>query len=438
MKKITYSIISLLLLLTYSCVDEDKDIFDLPASERMNKAIRDSRAALVAAENGWLVDYYPEANQKLGGFAMICKFHENGTVDVVCDVATNVAERVAITSEYDVLAEQGPVLSFNTYNEVMHYFSEPKSSSDIDGHLGDYEFVIQEITADKIVMKGKKHGNRAVFRKLASDVDHTTYLKEVEDTYYASSSYGTFRFIVNGTQAGEASVDERTFNLGFSVDGQDYTAKLPYAFTDKGIRLYEPLEFDGVVFENFVWDETNGKFVCTDENVNVAFEGFFPEGYELKYSDFLGKWNLSCYATSASRLDNFEVTLTRKKNNATFNLVGDIFPGPVEILFDSTKGTISFLGGKVIFEHDNGDVTKALAYSRNSGYLSTSLTYGLNGIWNKDKENISIAFVDNGKWVTRVADGIYLRRFDSAGGTVSHTYPYGYRFSTITLTKIND
>ena len=68
MKHLLY--IPAILLLLAACVPVIEDAFDASASERTAARQRELKATLTAAPNGWLVDYYPDKNAALGGYAM--------------------------------------------------------------------------------------------------------------------------------------------------------------------------------------------------------------------------------------------------------------------------------------------------------------------------------------------------------------------------------
>ena len=92
-----------------------------------------------------------------------------------------------VSSLYSVKSEQATMLSFDTYNYLVHYFGQPQGSmaDDPNGTLGgDYEFVISDATADRIELKGKKYGNRIVMKAFSADQTWKQYLtriKKVED-----------------------------------------------------------------------------------------------------------------------------------------------------------------------------------------------------------------------------------------------------------------
>ena len=82
---------------------------------------------------------------------MFMKF-KSGKAYVSSDIAPG---SMVTSSSYDVISDRGPVITFNTYNMIMHYLASP-SMSNVEGEQGDYEFVITKTTQDSIYVKGKK------------------------------------------------------------------------------------------------------------------------------------------------------------------------------------------------------------------------------------------------------------------------------------------
>jgi hypothetical protein len=445
MKKITYLVLLATVFFMNACVEDHKDIFDEPASIRMQHAISEYKDLLASSSNGWLADYYPEANHSIGGYAMHLNFSSNGTVDVSCEIATNAKAGEVKNSQWDIISDRGPVLSFTTYNPVMHYFSEPYSS-DVDGRYGDYEFVIMKAEGDVVEMKGKKHGNKLVLRKNTTGVVPTDYFNQIAVLDDKLSEFGMFNFALNGTRIGMTAVVDRTFTIGYKDgDNEDQTVKVAYTFTPTGIRLYEPFEFKEIAMQNFTWNAAEEKYVCTDAGVNAFFDVYFPEDYQLRYGEFIGKWHWQFHGASTTAWEYADVEVIQKKKNATYTLIcPEIFSfSGIEISFDAQKGIISILNQNADKDAATGYDVRVCAYDRAAGYLSTGSTgpIGIVGIWNKDANGVrSINFVDNGKWVTYKPNGILLRLYNGSTSMGNYTTNIngGYRFNDITMTKIDD
>jgi hypothetical protein len=443
MKKIVYLSMLVAVFVLNAC-KEDNGIFEESASIRLENALNEYRELLAGSTNGWFGAYYPEEDHKIGGYAMFLKFNSNGNVEISCEIATNAPAREVKTSQWEVIAEQGPVLSFASYNPVMHYFSEPYAS-DVDGRMGDYEFVVMKASQDTIELKGKKHSNRFILWRNTGNIDPQTYFAQVTKTENDLSEFGMFSFVLKGTRIGVTAVIDRTFSIGYKdEDNADKIVKVAYAFTPDGILFYEPFIFQEVSMQNFKWNAAEEKYVCTDSGVDAFFDVYFPADYELRYGDFLGKWNIQYHGASTTTWVNAVVEFEGKKKNATYTMVcPEIFSFPgIEVSFDAQKGIISILNQNAAKDEDTGYDIRVCAYDRVAGYLNTGSTgpVGIVGNWNKDAGGVrSVSFVDNKVWGTYHPNGILLRLYSGSTSMGNYTANIGdYRFTDITITKIEE
>ncbi len=445
MKKLAYLSILVTLFLMNGCLHDFKETFDETASNRMQNALDDYQKLLVSSENGWFADYYPESKYAIGGYAMFLKFKPDGTIDLSCEIATNAPGGIVKTSQWEMISDQGPVLSFVTYNPVMHYFSEPYPT-DVDGRAGDYEFIVLKAGQDTIEMKGKKRENRFILRRNKENLDPKTYFSDVSKMEEKLSEFGMFSFVLNGTRIGMTSVIDRTFSIGYKDENnEDKIVKVPYTFTPTGIRFANPFVFKDVSMQNFTWDAKSEKYICSDPGINAYFDIYFPDDYQLRYGEFIGKWNIRYHGASTSVWVNEVVEIVQKKKNATFTMAAPkLFawqPG-IEISFDSQKGIISILNQNAGKDPATGHDVRVCSYDRSAGYLSTATTgpIGIVGKWNNDAGGTrSITFVDNGKWITYKPNGFLLRLFKGSTSMGNYTTNVtDYRFNDITITKIKE
>ena len=187
MKKIIFSIqILLATLMLTSCLHDDDVVFDEPAAQRVEKAVKADITLLESANNGWQLHLWTEAGYEGGGYTYLMKF-KDGKVTVASDIAQ---PQETSSSSYDVIKDMGPVLTINTYNKIFHMLSSP-SQMDGDGHGQDYEFIIQRTTNDSIFLEGKKFHNKMVMTRLKDDVNWQNYVtsmqkvaEEVKQNYY--------------------------------------------------------------------------------------------------------------------------------------------------------------------------------------------------------------------------------------------------------------
>jgi hypothetical protein len=273
MKHIKYLMLLMsVLLLATACQREEDNIFSDTPEARMQKAIAEYKTLLTGSSDGWLMDYYPEKNHSTGGYGMYAKFNTDGTVGVACEIKTNLNAFTSASSEWDITGEQGPLLTFYTFNEVMHYFSDPKQS-DIDGLGGDYEFTVMRAVQDTIVLKGKKNYNKLVMYRVKSGQDPIEVLKQSAAMTDLVAGANNFKILKNGAQVATTAQVSNVRVLRFTskdADNKDVTESITYTFTPTGIRLYEPVVVEGVALNAFSWDDETKTYTATDANVELV------------------------------------------------------------------------------------------------------------------------------------------------------------------------
>jgi len=270
MKKILYLILISSLICSYSCLKEDEDLFDKSPAERMDEAIANCNNILNSAPNGWVMQYYAGDNPMVGGYTYICSF-KDGKVTVSSELEIEdfkVGDEVE--SLYKISPEQSIVLSFDTYNKLLHYFATPSQGAP-NGMKSDYEFIVKEVTASKIVLAGKKRGKTIVMTPFPANADKKAYLEKINKMSADAVSSGMKLFI----DGQEYAITNSNRNYTITYTEKDVTKKISiaYIYTETGIQLYEPITIAGKTMQNFRYDDPD-KLVCTDSGVDayIKFE----------------------------------------------------------------------------------------------------------------------------------------------------------------------
>lgn len=388
-----YKITLLLGLFTFaSCSPEVDDLFDQTAAKRIDETIAQDLAVLRGAANGWVMEYYPSKDLAYGGYTMLVSFGEDGKADISCDLFT--ADKVS-SGEYEVKQSAGPMLTFDTYNEVFHFFSEPANPLGIgrtgEGMAGDYEFLILEATPEKVVLKGKKTGIKAVMTPLSSSQTWVEYLTAVRLT--ARKAYPAAYDVKIG---GEVAYTVRQYLHLFTLvnlDGSE--VGMPFVYTPDGIKFYEPITIGGVEVQSMTWNDS--EMAYTSNNVTIAAQPL-PAGYK-PYEAFLGDYTFYYNRTA-------QVSITEDLFNASFIMRG--FPYDLRLTYNADSGTIGLtsqlLSGSIYL----------CPWALNAGGSLTNLTgAGLIGTLN---DNGIIMFRDNGVW-GKVTDSFIAYDF-SAGASI--------------------
>lgn len=275
MKKLIYFLLLVPFITFQSCLKDEEDIFDESSSARVNALIEEYREVLTAPANGWAMQYYPESNQAFGGINILVKFGEDGIATITNEGGYDENGVSSANSLYDLLAEAGPVLTFNTYNPYIHIFADPNPNltGSIDGFKGDYEFVIVSATPEKIEMKGKKTENVIVMIALDADMTWENYLSKVYEVSDASQAPDYQLYI--GTEAIGTSHDDVKFAFDWAEGEEIKTVETSFVYTPVGIKFYQPLTIKGKEIQNFTFNSTTEAFECTD-GVDAKIKLVFP------------------------------------------------------------------------------------------------------------------------------------------------------------------
>ncbi|MBQ1706447.1 MAG: DUF4302 domain-containing protein, partial [Clostridia bacterium] len=154
----------------------------------MQEVLDKTKAALTGNENGWALDYYPNRKLEYGGIAYAIQF--KGTEATVYSQKSEKSE----TSLYKLTNDDGPILSFDSYNSLMHAYATP-SSSEYEAKDGDFEFIIMDVQNDLITLKGKRSGVMMYMHRLSQPANE--YIDAVKKIGEKMQS-GKYAFVING------------------------------------------------------------------------------------------------------------------------------------------------------------------------------------------------------------------------------------------------
>lgn len=314
-----------------SCDNTQDLIFDESAAERLESSKADAIETLTADGGLWAMEYFANTDEQ--GYVMLVRFNKNGSVTVSGDhvwIEGNnyVSKFTQDTSLWDIVSDNGTVLTFNTYNNVFSVFADPanivgpnaptnpdRDDADIDetgfGHEGDYEFMI--LTSDDpntVRLYGKKRGLYTYLRKLDTNTDEEEYFNQLNATKDCFSS--KFPSLVLTDAAGltyemtdlvksTPSVFPRNQEIGgklYEGDAITQTTSGCGVFTMQGFRLSKPLTVkraDESEFEiyDFKWD-ANGFLVDEENGFTIGapspVENFTKNKWKVNLATLTGKY----------------------------------------------------------------------------------------------------------------------------------------------------
>lgn len=284
MKRIIYALLPLIVFGFSSCVYEEKEIFSESAAIRLNESLENAEKTLIAAENGWVMQYFP--TEESAGYTLLVKFDKNGLAEIAGQNKYFPAYTTD-TGSYDVIGDNGPVLTFNTYNKVLHIFSDPKDPAGTDkldglGLQGDYEFVIIEATPDKIVMKGKKRGTDIIMTRMEVEQDWKDYFEKLDkvDKYLFQSVPNNYSIYANNEEI-STLYNGSTHVWGLVNKGGNEIIdmkNISFIITPTGFSLYQPFDLiSNKSVKKFELNQDKTKIVCIDEGAtDVYIDGGNP------------------------------------------------------------------------------------------------------------------------------------------------------------------
>lgn len=270
MKKILkYIFIALIpLVVTTSCKKDMEPVFDENATHRMDAAIADIYTVLEGNTNGWLIKYYPNALHTYGGFTLFAKFTSKTDVELTSDINSDV-----VASSYIIKQGAGPVLSFNTYNKVVHFFSEPGADSGVGsgnyGMEGDFEFLVLEYTAERVVLKGNKSGNKYEMYPLEAG-EFDTLPSEYQAASELFDEFSKFELLDTQGEVHDIILNYRTFQQ--TNEGEN--PLLPFRIVPGGLEFLEEYDIDGqkvneLLFKEPTVDYPYGYYTNEGETIKI-------------------------------------------------------------------------------------------------------------------------------------------------------------------------
>lgn len=270
-----------------SCNNEEADIFDQSAAHRTEQAKQMYKDILVDQGGKWQMEYFTTEEEH--GYVYIFTFKEDGSVKIsghneyitkITNIDANYSSFGSEESLWDVISDNGPVLTFNSYNKYFHLFADPEDVPDTEpdeqgyGHSGDYEFDLMKFSNDTLYLEGKKHGASIIMTRIPSTTDDETYLNEVvalADSFFNAKIPAVYVNLPGGYR--HVVLDGATQLPKFYPETGDYITEWVgrnAIITHDGFTLGSPLtlrdSIDGkdYTIQHFI-RQADGSLLCTDD-----------------------------------------------------------------------------------------------------------------------------------------------------------------------------
>lgn len=277
------SIICLSLSVTLtSCQFEDEDYFDTPAALRIEQTTADIQKTLVEAPNGWVMQYFTGTDE-VEGFNILARFDQNGKVTMASNHRFlrdgNANKYLEFASLYQMLREDGPVLAFNTWNDVLTPLVDPVDPAaapanlvkDGEGMKGDHNFVVLSYSPEEIMLRGERHNARV--RMIPCTGAWEEYLKTVNDlkNYYANTTIPNFYVI--GPKADTLyfkNLRKGVITYCERIDDPLFPTVINCLFTPTGFRLHHENNIKGTKFQEFHMAADSTCLLSENDSVRVV------------------------------------------------------------------------------------------------------------------------------------------------------------------------
>ena len=261
---------------------EEADLFDESAALRIEHNAERLQEILVNAPEGWVMQYHTGKGVAVfEGFNLFARFEKGGKVTLAGDHRYlrdgNAGKYTEHASLYELIREDGLVLAFNTWNDVLTPFVDPVAYwaapelllKDGEGMQGDQNLVVMSMKEDEIICRGERYD--ALIRLVKADRDWQTYIADTKamkdlitsdaiDSYYITAEDETMYCV--GLRDGRYRISDRVKNP-LRIDS------LSCCFTPTGFRNERPDTIAGHVFQKFKMNEDGSALVNEDGSVRI-------------------------------------------------------------------------------------------------------------------------------------------------------------------------
>lgn len=391
------------LVILPACQQLEPDVFDKPSSTRLSEFLEEIRTTLSSEQYGWTLDYYPGSKYSSVTYAL--SFSDQKVTACVEKKPTETE-----TSTYALKTDDGPVLSFDTYNKILHAYATPDSKK-YQAKGGDFEFEIRSFDKENkvITMIGKRSRNTCTLRPLTKPAEeYFAGVKSFERSITVPAAAAT----IDGKEI-ELYIDNgiRSVTIGEKDAPKDSLQTVRYVLTENTFRFSEPFKVGNVEFSEWTFDPANE----TLNGSGITFVKFIPAGY-ITYEQYLGKYTFYYYNATRS----FPVQLVEEEPGLSFRMVGfSTYFEPI-LTFNGGRGRLDWVKQTI---GGSGSLEYILApWDTNAGYLTWTEDVGLVGsVEDNSVEDFVVTFADNGVWEDHKASGwlLWSMNGDSSAGAVS-------------------
>ncbi|GEM_PF-5121466 len=420
MKRIKHIAVLLLVMssaIFSSCNSDDSSagIGGVSPSDRVKEAEKKLKSTLVASENGWIVEFFPN-NTLMGGYRMWYGFNEDGTAQIRSDIDFD--KTGIVNSRYNFVMLSTLGLSFPN-GSVVHEFIKMNEMV----NRTDIEFLIKDYVGENIVFKGHTTRNDIVFTKATAedrvfdltknkqmsvifDGPQTTLFKSIEIVENGNSQKYALDY-TGGTRFGRVS----------SEDGTPFNDKggLGFGYTSTGLVISPAIKVGDEEISRLDYNASTQEFVGTASSGSVIVKNlksplFTTDDY-LKFATgsnsvgFIFQYLWGAPSNSSLFAKGVEDYYMRVSPNG---VTGEILER-IEIRFNGNNSAITYR-----FEKGKAPITHTVRLSKGNNGNLIFTNVSINGTLPAELQVIDDALVDPA--------GFYIKREDGFGAPPNAVY----------------
>lgn len=343
-------VVLLLLMLVFSCADNDVDpIFNQSVNERSAALRAEYLEILTAPDNGWVGYYTP--NKDFGVYTMLMNFDKDGSVKINSDYNqgnedNSISYRIDKTLKIELVLE-----TFAVFHKIFEINN--------NNNKGEFVFNIISATEDEVVLESKLDfgDDVTVFKLRKASLEDLVvddiYLTE-NDLVGTAEDSGLRNILLNNEVIGSFSYSpsDRIATITYlDVNQVEVVEKVRLGITNEGFFFFDPISINGTELNVFVTN--GGKQYKDTANDQLIIDDFLLCPFDI--DSFVGVYlaNEDGYCDGC-----YEVTITK---GATENslILGNLYDvgGDTEItLIPESAPSVNFSFGDYLYTSaDFGD-----------------------------------------------------------------------------------
>lgn len=203
------------------------DNYPSTAISQETKALRQ---LLRSSKHGWMLTLVPGTGQ-YGGLNLSLQFTSDNEVSIFSEES-----QTPDKSSYHFSHNGGIRLTFDTFNEVLHHYSNPQWGLPV-AYDGDFDFTILRVSEDERTITLRGGHTNGVMQMTRIDEDSKEYFTKITESQQALKGRALAPIQLGGKEV-SISIFGYAHQLWVRYDKEQKL--LPFAFTDKGMRLLTP------------------------------------------------------------------------------------------------------------------------------------------------------------------------------------------------------